>query len=231
MTVIPNIMLRQGRNLWRLLRTDRDGASEAEVAETTGPAVSKMIRPAGVQSGPWEVFRTDDGSATPSWRIGEARPVTLVAIERYSPEVTPPSLHPPPGAMMIAQRLRYPGDGLPTVAGQRPWWVVVDLWWRGLDVAIPWPGFAVNWLGVRTQTVIDADWVLDEAIWVPPAEEVTPDPGDETALSEHLGHAEQAAKNALRVTMPPLIVTGGIVIGIYLLVSTGAISKLWKGKS
>lgn len=224
------IELRQGRNLWRLMRTDRDGASEEQVIETVGPAVSKMIREAGMQDGPWEILRTDSGG-NPKWRIGNARPVELVGLARYEPEnPAGPQLALPEGAQRIAERLQYPGPTLPTVAGKRPWWVLVDVWWRGPDTTIYWPGFRVNWLGNRVRTVVGADWALDSAAWVPDEEETKPDPGDQTSLGSHATTVSGAAAQALKFALPPVVLIGGIALGTYAAVKSGVFSKMLKGR-
>lgn len=220
------IPLKQGHNYWRLLRTDRDGASRNEVIETTGPAVSKMLRPIGVQEGPWEIFRT--GQDPPEWRIGDARPVQLRQLVRATgaPEKGPAI----PGRV-LATRMRYPGDTLPTVKGQKPWWVVVDIWWRRPDVTVYWPGFRVNWMGTRIRTVIDADWVLDEASWVPESEETDEDPGDETSLEAHGERISAAAGKALKIALPPIAAIGVATVAGYFIVKSGALKKVFGGKA
>jgi hypothetical protein len=100
--------------------------------------------------------------------------------------------------------MKYPGGILPTVNAQTPWWVVVDVWWRKPDTAVPWPGFRVNWLGVRVETVTDADWLLERAVWVPPAKEKAPDPGDETSWERH----SEEAGNVIQTGIPIVVVLG-----------------------
>jgi len=220
------IPLRQGHNVWRLLRTDRDGASQAEVVDTVGPAIQKMVRPVGMTEGPWEIFRTS--ADPPEWRIGDVRPVRLRELVRGTggPELGP-SLGP---GELLAERVGYPGDTLPTVRAQRPWWVLVDLWWRRPDVELYWPGFRVNWLGNRTRTVVDADWVLDSAKWIPPEEDETPDPGDETSAEAHGERVGKATANALRIAVPPIVGIGATALLGYALVKTGALKRLFGGK-
>jgi hypothetical protein len=116
----------------------------------------------------------------------------------------------PPNAITIAERARYPGGTLPTVRGQRPWWVLVDLWWRRPDTTIPWPGFAVSDWGFRRETVVQADWVLERGVYVPPAAETQQDPGDQTAASEHGGQAAET----LSMVAPPV---GLLLVGAALL--------------
>ena len=224
------IPLKQGRNLWRLLRTDRDGVGEEQVIETVGPAIAKLIRPIGIQEGPWEIFRIDDGSGNPMWRIGDARPVELVGLERYELDRNlGPKLELPDGAQILAERLQYPGPTLPTVNAQRPWWVLVDLWWRRPDATVYWPGFRVNWLGNRIRTVVDADWVLDTAAYVPPAAEVKPDPGDASSLAAHGERIQGAAKQLIKFSAPPLVIGGGLALTVYILAKAGVFTRLLKG--
>lgn len=193
------IPLRQGRNVWRLWRTDRDGASQDQVIETVGAAMVQFLRPTG-PSDPWDVIRTRE--KPPTWRIGAARPVELRALEQHERGTTGPSMGTPSESGVLAERMSYPGKVLPTVRGQRPWWVLVDLWWRKPDTTIPWPGFRVGVLGQRWRTVVDADWVLERAEFVPGAAETLPDPGDETSLEEHAEHAAELAK----VAIPPAVI-------------------------
>jgi hypothetical protein len=154
-------------------------------------------------SDPWEIWRTDGGKGNPTWRIGAARPVELTAMKRYGVGVaaTGPSMGVPRGSRVLATRNKYPGKGIPTVRGKAPWWIVVDLWWRKPDTSLPWPGFRVDW-GIRTDTVHDADWVLERAVHVPAKRETKPDPGDETAAETHSTHAAEA----MRIALPPLAI-------------------------
>lgn len=205
------IPLRQGRNVWRLWRTDRDGASRGGVTETVGPAVAKMLRPAGPGEGPWEIFRTDGGNGNPTWRVGNARPIELTHLSRYARARAPSMGVPRKGGVVLAERHRYPGDTLPTVSGQTPWWVIVDVWWRAPDTTIPWPGFRVTWLGARIDTVIDADWVLERAVFVPPSVEKKTDPGDATSAEEHAEHTTEI----LQWATPPALIIAGVALYLY----------------
>jgi hypothetical protein len=207
----PRIPLRQGRNVWRLWRTDRDGASTSEVTASVGPAVRSMLRRVEM-SDPWDIVRTDGGTGNPRWRIGAARPVELTSLTRYKDGTRAPSLGVPrKGVTVLAERGRYPGDTLPTVRGKTPWWVVVDVWWRKPDTTLPWPGFRVTLLGYRQHTVVDADWVLERAVYVPPPVEVKPDPGDSTATEAHT----EAAASAVRVALPPMLIVAGLALLAY----------------
>jgi hypothetical protein len=201
------IPLRQGRNVWRLWRTDRDGASRSQVVETVGAAMVQFLRPTGM-SDPWDVIRTR--TEPPTWRIGAARPVELRALERYESVTTVgPPMGTPRERIVLADRMHYPGGVLPTVRGQHPWWVLLDVWWRKPDTTIPWPGFAVGLLGNRYRTVVDADWVLERAEFVPAAAETLPDPGDATSAEEH---TERAAAAVLPALPWGLLLLGGLAL-------------------
>jgi hypothetical protein len=143
-----------------------------------------MLRPAGM-SEPWDIIRTS--REPPEWRIGHARPIRMVAAvqsERGKPAPMFPTSS-MTGVRQIANRTAYPGEGIPTARGERPWWVLVEFWWRRPSTEIPWPGFRVDSIGRRVRTVTDADWVLDWAGWVSPEADTAPRPDDATSLETH----------------------------------------------
>lgn len=198
MRVVP------GEQVWRLIRTDRDAASATEVEETVGPALAFLLAPAqpgatgskvaaAVQTGPRE------------WRIGAARPIQVVAIERFKPkEIVPPA----PTQLPEGQKLgdRFDSPDLPTVAGELPWAVLVRFWWRGTTTDLPFPALRVSPLGVRSREVVDADWYLDGAV-VPAVK--APDPGDETFGDAVIDDVAEAAAD-LGVSTAKVV--GGVLL-------------------
>lgn len=181
------IHVEPGQNLWRLLRTNRDGASEAEVRRMTGPAMFRFLREAHQTEEPWEYLETGDGE----FRMGAARPVVVEYVGKESA--------PLPAGDTLANRQKGVVDTIPTVRGANPWWILVRIHWRGPQASIPYPALRVDWLGARHYELNGADWVLDKAVAVAP-EEQAEDPGDET-------WGDVQAKKAGR-----LLKTGGAVV-------------------
>lgn len=212
-----------GEQVWRLIRTDRDAASVAEVEATVGPAMAFFLAEAqpgasgskveaAIQTGPRE------------WRIGAARPIQVVAIERFREG----DIGPPPGAALPEPETggvlanRFDADGLPTVQGTLPWAVVVRFWWRGVAADLPFPALRVSPLGVRSREVVDADWYLDEAL--EPAVK-QPDPGDESfgdAIGDDVAEAAGELGEAIGESLK---VIGGILAAVAFVY---VVSKVYK---
>jgi hypothetical protein len=161
----PKLKVLPGLNVWRLLRTDRDGATQGEIPQTAAAAVRYFL---GYALSP-EAGATLVPSGTNEWRFGEARPVQVTDLSRQAG----PAL---PDGELLADRVQSVPTTIPTVRGKRPWWVVVRFWWRGpagqvdypaVRAGLIWPSYKLN----------DADWVLDRAVFVPNA---SGDPGSAT---------------------------------------------------
>ena len=149
-----------GRNAWLLARTDRDGASEAEVLQS---AVAFMSAFLGDPLKPYEVLQLPDGRgdvATAS--MGSARPVVISA-ERGGPVHEGRAL---PGQLIARQQNC---DKIFTIAASKPWWVRVGFDWRGGQETIDWPRLRVNALGMRDRSSDHQnDWLLVEARYMGP---------------------------------------------------------------
>lgn len=194
----PPVKLRQGENVWLLLATDKFGASADDVItdKVDGLAVALDAILSTVKSGqpvapaPWQEI----GTGNKTFRIGSARPVEVVSVTKTEPTL-------PKGAI-VADRNQYPGEGVPTVIGQKPWWVLVRIWWRAPDTELPWPAFTERFpLLPDLEQVNGAEWVLAEAVW---PDATTADPGEQSWGS---AQADRAAK------LGGSLFTGAITIG------------------
>lgn len=212
-----------GEQIWRLVRTDRDAASAAEVEETVGPAMAFFLGPAQPGASGSKIaaaIQTDPRE----WRIGAARPVQVVAIERFKQG----QIAMPAGAALPAAERggkladRFDADGLPTVQGALPWVVVVRFWWRGVASDLPFPALRVSPLGVRSREVVDTDWYLDEAL-VPAAKQ--PDPGDESFGEAIADDVQEAAGDVGEGLLTGLKVLGGIAAAVAVIYIFGKASK------
>lgn len=170
----------QGENVWRILRTDRDGASRGEVLEMAGQFMRWALAPANQTGEPWELLSTGDLE----WRVGAARPI--LALEAGH---TPQPL--PAGTPMGDRRFAVP-DTIPTVRGQRPWFLLVRFYWRAPSVTVPWPSLLVSTLGFRSREHNGADWTLDRAVAVAAPSELEED--DRTWGEDQAERAKNAAK-------------------------------------
>jgi hypothetical protein len=205
----PTLRLVPGRQQWLIARTDRDGASAAEVADMVAGFLQFTFRDVqGDQPGssPEEVFPT--GNHT--WRVSAARPVILL--------LTPSQTEPPVSGSIIARREDL--EELPLLNASRPWYLVVELWWRGPAASIPWPALQVTWAGTRQRDYTEADWLLLRS-FVPPTEAT--DPGDDSwsgATSAAIGEGLRVLKSGLSTAA--LVVAGLFAMGgVMLLASRG----------
>lgn len=207
MSDIASIPLLQGEQIWILLRTDRDGASADEIADSVGDFMRWTLRNAAAGgtglTDLQQVIKTGDNE----WRVGAARPVTVVSVAQTRPTY--------PDGKTIAARESYPGDGIPTVNGQTPWWVTIRFWWRAASTTVEWPSLiarvgSLTGLNLADYTVDQADWTLDRAIV--PAAKAT-DPGDATWSQAQGKRIEQAASG---------ILSGGVKVLGGLALLTGA---------
>lgn len=194
----PTLRLVPGRQQWLIARTDRDGASVAEVADMLAGFLQFTFRDVqGDQPGssPEEVFSTGDHE----WRVSAARPVRLL--------LTPSQTEPPVSGSIIARREDL--AELPLLNASRPWYLVAEVWWRGPAAVIPWPALQVTWAGTRQRDYTEADWLLLRS-FVPPGDAV--DPGDSTwieATGDNVVDDLNAIKSGLSKTA---LVVGGLVV-------------------
>jgi len=191
MADIASMPLEQGEQIWVLLRTDRDGASAAEVGDSVGDLMRWVLRTAKTAgtgiTDLIQLVKTGDNE----WRVGAARPIQVISVERARPTY--------PAGKIIATRETYPGEGIPTVSGQQPWWVTIRFWWRGATTTVEWPSLiarvgSLTGLNLADYTIDQADWTLDRAI-VPVAK--VADPGDATWGQVQGKRIEQAASTML----------------------------------
>jgi hypothetical protein len=179
MAARPKLKVLPGLNVWRLLRTDRDGAKLQDLGQTAAAALRYFL---GESLSP-EPSATLVPTGSNEWRFGNARPVQLVDISRQAG----PAL---PAGELLADRVQTVPRTVPTVRGKRPWWIVIRFWWRGpagkidypaVRSGIIWPSYQLN----------DADWVLDRAVHVP-KDAAPADPGSATWV-DAMGDKAQAA--------------------------------------
>ena len=199
-----------GEQVWRLLRTDRDGATREEVLAMVGPAMHHLLHEAGEQFAsidPWQlVVETDDqGVKRHEWRIGAARPI--VAVDAQQSDLLLPK-----ASRVLGSRVSTPGAELPTVVGQRPWRIIVRFWWRQPDSSVDYPGYAVNAVGWHDYRLTDADWLLDKAI-VPAVPD--PDPGADTFGEVVVPQVTASIKRAVSWGLPVLALIGVAAALIY----------------
>ncbi len=211
MADIASIPLEQGEQIWVLLRTDRDGASAAEVGASVGDFMRWILRNAKVAgtgiTDLQQVIKTGENE----WRVGAARPVKMISVSRARPDY--------PAGRIIAAREAYPGEGIPTVNGQQPWWVTIQFWWRAATTTVEWPSLvarvgSLTGLNLADYSIDQADWTLDRAI-VPSV--TAKDPGDASWSEVQAQRVGEAASGVLSVGGKVL---GGVaVLGVgYLLI-------------
>lgn len=200
---MARVPLRPGEQVWRLLRTDRDGASATEIPDMAAATVRYWVRgvgTAGSERGPlWELVPTGPGE----WRFGWVRPFRVVAVSHQATSL--------PAGRVVGDRM-HAGAELPTVRGTNPWYVTVRFWWRGPAAEIEYPGHREGILG-RSRALIGADWTLDTAI-LPATEQ--PDPGDQT-WNEATGKRAEEAAAAVTSSLGRTVL-GGLGLGALVLV-------------
>lgn len=141
----PTIRLVQGCQRWLIVRTDRDGASEEEIAGMLAGFLQFVFRQLGADA--LEIFETGDHE----WRIGAARPVRYVVRPTKTIQVLT-------AGESIADSLLL--DTFANIEAQTPWYMIVEVWWRGPDTVIRWPALKVIGIGFREWTLDRADWLL-----------------------------------------------------------------------
>ena len=218
----PRLKLVPGRQLWLVSRTDRDGASAEEIADMVRGFLQFTFRDVdGGQPGssPQELLATGDHE----WRVSAARPVRLVGgpvqsmaeLESALLAYLGGSTDNGTAGSIVAAREEL--DPLPILKAERPWYLVLEVWWRGSAASIPWPALQVTWAGTRQRDYEEADWLLLKS-FVPPGE--VEDPGDATwgeAQGENVTEAGEAIVKAARA--PMLLAAGFVAVvgGMFLL--------------
>lgn len=222
----PTLALVPGRQVWIVGRTDRDGASVAEVSRMVAGFLQHTFRDVqGDQpgSGPNEVFATSSGDEPLEWRVSAARPVRLLGHPVQSMaelgDVLTASLLSSSTDSENPQKViarREDLDPLPLLVASKPWYLALDVWWRGPAATIPWPCLQVTWAGTRQTDYEEADWLLLSS-FVPPGAAV--DPGDETwgdATAENVEAAVNQVKKQLSAGLIVAAVLAAIVGGTVL---------------
>jgi len=223
----PTLSLVPGRQVWVVGRTDRDGASQAEVARMVAGFLQHTFRTVqGDQpgSGPNEVFATSSGDEPLEWRVSAARPVRLLghpvqSMAELADVLTASLLSSSTESETTTQRIiarREDLDPLPLLVASTPWYLALDVWWRGPAATIPWPCLQVTWAGTRQRDYQEADWLLLSS-FVPPGAAV--DPGDETwgeATAENVEAAVDEVKKQLTTGVVVALVLAAIVGGTVL---------------
>jgi hypothetical protein len=206
----PTVPLKQGENVWLLLATDKFGYSADQMItdKVDGLAVALDAMLSTVKSGqpvmpsPWQEI----GTGGKTFRIGSARPVEVVSVTKSQPSL--------PAGTVVADRNTYAGDGIPTVVGQAPWYVLIRIWWRAPDTELSWPTFTERFpLLPDLEQTNGSEWVLAKAV-IPTAQSV--DPGEQSWGS---AQADRAAKLGSSV-FTGAITLGAAALAVVLLIKT-----------
>lgn len=224
-----------GRQIWALTRTTRDGAQPGPTGkfDPTGPDCGRfdtclpemtaaavrhflLTEPGESKGAKHELVKTGPNE----WRFGLVRPLEVLSI--HQSDFPDPM---PTGKVLANYRTSLP-DTIPTVrvpAGDTPWQIVVEFWWRGPPKTIDYPGMAEELFG-RSYRLNGADWILAWA--VQPEGPQPADPGAQSWEQAQGANAADAIKKAGRdiadtVDQLKIPVAGVAVAGIalYLLLS------------
>ena len=157
----------QGEQYWRLIRTDRDGASREEILRMVGPFMAFALSEVSTGGPQEKVIKTGDLE----WRIDKARPIQALDASQ--------ELLALPEGTTLGDRKSIDPKIIPTVRATKAWYVTVRFWWRGSSTEVTYPRQQVSAVGIATAGPLGAqsDWLLDRAIT--PAQP-DPDPGDAT---------------------------------------------------
>lgn len=157
------LLVRPGRNVWLLVRTDRDAASKDEAVQSAGAFLSRVLGRASPQG--WDQTQflqapEPPGDALAEFYMGAARPVLVLSAGQQWPGM---EWH--EGGTRLGRSIECKGTRL--VKADRPWYLVVAFDWRGPDTWIPWPASFVNFIGVRASDTrrTDLDWLVNEAYY------------------------------------------------------------------
>ena len=165
--MIGKLPVIQGEQYWRLIRTDRDGASREEILRMVGPFMAFALSEVSTGGPQEKVIKTNDLE----WRIDKARPIQALDASQALldlPEGTP-----------LGDRKTVDSKIVPTVRATKAWYITVRFWWRASSTEISYPAQVVSSLGIATRGQLgsQSDWLLDRAI--APSEPMQ-DPGDAT---------------------------------------------------
>lgn len=184
-----HLTIKRGRNAWLLARTDRDAPTRDDVIQSAGAVLKRFLgnaSPLATRS-IFEVVASPKGADDEGrFVIGAARPVNVTAQHGERPEL--------PGE--TTDRFEDCST-VRIVAGQVPWWVVVQFDWRAPDARIPWPRRSVNALGIVTDDDTALDWLLVQAAHEGEAAEP-----DTTLGGEVADEVKEGAKKAAAVLKP-----------------------------
>jgi hypothetical protein len=208
MAARPQVEVRPGLNVWRLLRTDRDGAKAGAIPQNAAAAVRYFL---GEGLSP-EANQMLVPVAKNEWRFDDVRPLQVLGVSQKAGQNLP-------AGEVLADRMAVPGT-VPSVRGKRPWWVLLQFWWRGASKRIDYPGVRAGALW-HSWELNGADWVLDRAVFVAPA--AVPDPGAAT-WTEALGNKAEAAFLKYTGDMGDLLT--GLGRGLFVLVVLYGLSQL-----
>lgn len=157
----------QGEQYWRLIRTDRDGASREEILRMVGPFMAFALSEVSTGGPQEKVIKTGELE----WRIDKARPIQALDVSQELLSL--------PEGTTLGDRKTAASSIVPTVRATKAWYITVRFWWRGSSTEISYPRQQVSKLGIATAGPLGAqsDWLLDRAI--APAQPGA-DPGDAT---------------------------------------------------
>jgi hypothetical protein len=151
-----SLIIKPGRNLWLLARTDRDAASNDEVRLTCAAFLTRVLPGA---AGPVPPASPGGPSDASRYFLGAARPIDISASQDR--------IRVPKG---IETWTREEQPELYAVNAERPWYVLADFDWRGQTTPLPrWPTRVVNDFGVATTDPQHLDWLLLYAAHMGPA--------------------------------------------------------------
>jgi len=190
---LPGVRLLEGLNWWQLLCTDKYGLSADDLLSDhvhgLGVALNAIF--SQVPGQPWEPSPWQEfGTGNKTLRIGNVRPLEVVSVSQTQ--------QPRPKGELLADRNAYPGDGIPTVVGQRPWFVECRLWWRAPDTVVPWPAFVSLFPALPDLSNVNgSEWVLWAAV---KPEAQAADPGDASWGAVQTERVVEAVDTALTGT-------------------------------
>lgn len=147
------ITIKQGRNVWLLARTGRDGADRDSVVHSAGLIMAEWLRapsPTGLRG----IFQVTHSSAQGAvFNVGGARPLKVFA-ERGKLEL--------PVGQELGHREASPI--VRQVCGAEAWSVLVDFDWVGAELRIIWPFHQAAVLGATSLNDLQLDWLLIGAV-------------------------------------------------------------------
>lgn len=202
----PQLEVRPGLNVWRLLRTDRDVTEPDNIPQHAAAAMNYFLAGGLSPIRNQHLVRVGKNE----WRFGNLLPLQVLEISRRAGPAMPM------GEVLADRVTTVPGT-IPTVKAKKPWWVLVRFWWRGPRTVIDYPGVTMGWVSPHW-ALNGADWVLDRAVFVPEGTPATPpDPGAQK-WAEALGDkAEAAFLRATDVDLGALLGDLGMGFGILVL--------------